>query len=552
MPEERGFMQPGSTVSGYTIIRLLGSGGMGQVYLAQHPRLPRYDAIKVLYPHLGGDESFRARFQREANLAAQLSHPNIVPVYDAGEDNGILWLAMQYIDGTDASRLIAESPRGIDPSLAIDIVTQAGRGLDRAHSRGMLHRDVKPANLLLTGDWDHNDPAAHHVLVSDFGIARTLANTTNLTNTGSILATISYAAPEILQAGTIDHRADIYALGCTLYELLTGSKPFPRPDMAAVMLAHITEAPPRPTFLRPELPAAIDDVIATAMAKSPDARYQSCKDLAIAARAALTGTAMPPPPPPPPVMDSAETVLSSAPPSRSDSGETVASPRTPAQGVTPPPPPPIAAMANVRPQGSPRPPANGGKSSGQGGGGKKAALAVAAVALLAAAGAGTWYTLNNSDKSSGGSGESSMTMDMTSDSEATTSELPADEQCTDDIKSNPLWVCLTSAKIVDGQLVIQYTAEWAGTTPNINGGYHLHIWGSDGTTPDPDTMGTQAAYPGKWVIKDTDPAVLTADEVAQVIGSNTKVCARIGNSQHQLKADHSGGYNTGNCVTIEH
>ncbi|MEU0502571.1 serine/threonine-protein kinase [Nocardia sp. NPDC005998] len=274
---------PGTVFAGYVIERVLGSGGMGSVYVARHPRLPRHDALKVLSDDHGTDAEFRARFIREAELVARLDHPNIVAVHDRGIEDGRLWIAMQFVDGIDAAQLIRHGPAELTPERALHIIDAAARGLDEAHRVGMLHRDVKPANILLQRRPGQPD----RVYVTDFGIARAAIETTALTEVGSVLATLAYAAPEQLMAGHVDYRADVYALGCTLFELLTGQKPFPRTTAVAVMQAHIQDPPPRATAVNPTLPQAIDDVIAQAMAKNPEHRHTSCGALAYAAAAAF-------------------------------------------------------------------------------------------------------------------------------------------------------------------------------------------------------------------------------------------------------------------------
>uniref|UniRef100_UPI002456722C serine/threonine-protein kinase n=1 Tax=Nocardia carnea TaxID=37328 RepID=UPI002456722C len=271
----------GAVFAGYRIIRPIGSGGMGTVYLAQHPRLPREDALKVLDEALSADPEFRARFQREAELAARLEHPNIVSIYDRGEENGRLWISMRFVAGMDARQLVARGP--VPPDRAVGIVRDAARGLDAAHRRGLLHRDVKPANIVISADHEGRDI----VRITDFGIARSLDAATDLTATGAVLATFAYAAPEQLSGQRADHRADIYSLGCTLYELLTGAKPFGHRSGAAVIYAHLSEPPPRPSQARPDLPAALDEVVARAMAKDPAGRFADCAELAAAARQAL-------------------------------------------------------------------------------------------------------------------------------------------------------------------------------------------------------------------------------------------------------------------------
>lgn len=268
------------TVAGYTIEAVLGAGGMGTVYKARNPALPRSDALKVLSEGLSRDDHFRARFLREADLAATLDHPNIVTVYTRGEtEDGQLWIAMQYVDGSDAEK--ETRARRMTPPRAVHIVGEVAKALDYAHRRQLLHRDVKPANFLLSSDDER-------VFLADFGIARALDDATNLTATGMVVATIAYAAPESLSGYTVDGRADIYSLGCSLFDLLTQRSPFGNSGgMAATMAAHLNDPPPRATDLVPALPAAIDHVIARAMAKNPDDRYQSARDFAAAAERAI-------------------------------------------------------------------------------------------------------------------------------------------------------------------------------------------------------------------------------------------------------------------------
>ncbi|MET8654506.1 serine/threonine-protein kinase [Nocardia aurea] len=276
-------LTPGTVFAGYTLERVLGTGGMGTVFLARHPRLPRRDALKVLSESFGGDEEIRARFIREAELTAELDHPNVVTVYDRGVERDRLWIAMQLVDGIDAAELIGTDGSDLPPERALHIVTEAARGLDAAHRAGLLHRDVKPANILL----ESHPGEPERVYITDFGIAKALAQSTALTAVGSVLATLAYSAPEQLVGGAVDHRADVYALGCTLYELLTRAKPFPRTTAAAVTYAHLRDSPPHPTSANPALPSAIDSVTARAMAKDPDDRFASCGALADAAVAAF-------------------------------------------------------------------------------------------------------------------------------------------------------------------------------------------------------------------------------------------------------------------------
>ena len=279
-------LQPGAVFNEFTIERLLGSGGMGTVYLAGHPRLRRRVALKVLTDTFTLDPKARSAFDREANLAAGLDHPNIVPVYDRNAaDDPDLWLAMRYVDGGDAAALLSEHPDGLAPERGARLIDDAARALDYAHDQGVLHRDVKPANLLIETDHRQNERA----VLTDFGIARTLDDTVTMSG---IAASFAYAAPERFTDSPADRRADIYSLGCTLYQLLTGRPPFPRKDQAAVIGAHLTAPPPAPRALRPELPAEMDAVIATALAKSPQDRYPTCTALAEAAIRCLAPAAV--------------------------------------------------------------------------------------------------------------------------------------------------------------------------------------------------------------------------------------------------------------------
>ncbi|MFI6866142.1 serine/threonine-protein kinase [Nocardia sp. NPDC050406] len=271
-------LAPGAFVGGYRIERRLGSGGMGQVFLAHHPRLPRRDALKVLGAQQSRDQEYRTRFVREAEVAGRLDHPNLVPVYDYGTDNGLLWMAMRFVDGYSAADLIRRSGR-LAPEQAVAIIAAAAQGLDAVHEAGLLHRDVKPANILIAADG--------HVMVTDFGIARVSGADTGLTAAGSVLATLAYAAPEQLSGAALDHRVDVYALGATLYQLLTGTVPFPRETAAAVMRAHLMDRPPRPSRIATTLSKQMDAVIARAMDKDPARRFPTCGELAAAAHPAL-------------------------------------------------------------------------------------------------------------------------------------------------------------------------------------------------------------------------------------------------------------------------
>jgi serine/threonine protein kinase len=268
----------GEIFAGFRVLRLLGSGGMGEVYLAQHPRLPRHDALKVLPADVSADPDYRARFIREADLASKLYHPNIVGVHDRGEHEGQLWISMDYVDGVDAGRLLTERYQaGMPVGQVKRIVTALAGALDYAHKQGLLHRDVKPANIMLTHVDD--DKAEPRILLTDFGIARNVDDISGLTATNFTVGTVAYSAPEQLMGKDLDGRADQYALAATAYQLLTGSQLFPHSNRAVVISHHLTANPPALADTHPEL-AALDPVLAVALAKDPGDRFPRCADFA--------------------------------------------------------------------------------------------------------------------------------------------------------------------------------------------------------------------------------------------------------------------------------
>jgi tRNA A-37 threonylcarbamoyl transferase component Bud32 len=269
-------LEVGQVFAEYTILRLLGSGGMGQVYLASHPRLPREDALKVLPTAVTADPQYRERFEREAELAAGLSHPHIVGIHDRGEYDGQFWISMDYVAGTDAARLLRERfPGGMPVDEAMAIISAVASALDYAHRRGLLHRDVKPANILVTD----SDGQERRVFLADFGIARHIDDAAGLTATKMAVGTVAYAAPEQLMAGAVDGRADQYGLACTAFHLLTGTPPYRGANLAVVIGQHVSATPPPIGAYRPEL-AGLDPVFATAMAKDPSRRFGSCGEFA--------------------------------------------------------------------------------------------------------------------------------------------------------------------------------------------------------------------------------------------------------------------------------
>jgi serine/threonine-protein kinase len=270
----------GSTLAGFRVERLLGRGAMGAVYLAEDVHLKRRSAIKVLGPELAEDERFRRRFLLESQLAASLDHPHIVPIYAAGEEQDVLYLAMKYVEGYDLRELIDASDR-IGDERALRLLGQVADALDTAHGLGLVHRDVKPANILV------GSGNVEHAYLCDFGLARHASTVASLTG-NAFVGTISYVAPEQIESGAVDARADVYALGCVLFECLTGTVPFDREGDLQVVFAHLKEPPPLVTALRPDLPEGIDGVIATALAKDRDERFSTCTELITAASEALS------------------------------------------------------------------------------------------------------------------------------------------------------------------------------------------------------------------------------------------------------------------------
>ncbi len=268
-----------SVIAGYRIVELVGSGGMGVVYRATQASLDRDVALKVITEGVADDERFRARFVRESRIAASLEHPHVLPIYEAGEDERRMFIAMQFVASGDLGRFVAVRGR-LDPPLAAALVVQVAEALDAAHGRGLVHRDVKPGNVLVAeraGRW--------HAYLSDFGLSVREGSRTGLTATGTPVGTPDYIAPEQIQGRDVDARADVYALGCLLFKALTGEVPFPREGDVAVLWAHMRDDPP-PVSHTAGVPAALDDVVWRALAKSPEDRYESAGELARQALAA--------------------------------------------------------------------------------------------------------------------------------------------------------------------------------------------------------------------------------------------------------------------------
>jgi serine/threonine protein kinase len=335
----------GDELAGYRLQSVIGRGGMGVVYLAEHAVLGRRAAIKVLAPGLASDDDFRERFARESQLVAAIDHPNIIPVYDAGEVGGLLYQAMRYVPGGDLAGRLAEG--SLEPGVAAQVVAQVAGALDAAHAHGIVHRDVKPGNILIEREADGG-----RVYLSDFGIVRA-QNTRGLTQEGLFVGTLDFAAPELIEAKPLDGRVDVYALGCVLYYALTGRLPFERESDLAVIYAHLSEPPPVPSELDPQLPRLFDEVVRRALAKRPEDRYASAGELGAAALAALREhevvtterPATPSAEPLEPGESPASASAAPAPPAPSPPLEPPA-PAPPAPAVPPPPPPVVLDGSN--------------------------------------------------------------------------------------------------------------------------------------------------------------------------------------------------------------
>lgn len=360
----------GDEFAGYRLRAVIGRGGMSVVFQAENPRLGNIVALKVLAPELATDDVFRTRFLHESRTAASLSHPNVIPIFDVGPCQDLLYIAMRYVSGTDL-RALLKKERQIAPARALVITGQVARALDAAHRRGLVHRDVKPGNILIGGETDDDGV---HVYLADFGITKHTTSRSGLTSTGEFLGTIDYVAPEQIQGTPVDGRADQYSLGCVLYECLTGHVPFEKELDAAVIWAHVEELPPMPSTLVPELPSQVDDVFAKVLAKKATDRYPSCREFVEDARRVLAGY--------------------------TDARKTVTSHRQPpaAASVGTLPPARLDRPGGADKRGGPSEPSSGGSGPAGPPGrwrGWRLPAALGALALIAAAGVGAWLATHS-------------------------------------------------------------------------------------------------------------------------------------------------------------
>src|ERR1700722_5100297 len=276
----------GDEFAGYRLRAVLGRGGMSTVYQAENPRLGNVIALKVLAPELATDDVFRTRFLEESRIAAAMNHPHVIPIHDMGSTEGLLYIAMRCVSGTDLRQMISKRGRLL-PDTAVFLLSQAARALDAAHRRVLVHRDVKPGNLLVERGNDESGSDPDHLYLADFGITKPAIGRSGLTSSGQFLGTIDYVAPEQIRGLSVLGMADQYSLGCVLYECLTGRVPFEKDLDAAIIWAHVEEPPTRLTLLRPDLPPAIDEVFTRVLAKQPGDRYENCREFMGAARQAL-------------------------------------------------------------------------------------------------------------------------------------------------------------------------------------------------------------------------------------------------------------------------
>jgi serine/threonine protein kinase len=342
-------LETGSVIGGYRIEAEAGRGGMGIVYKATQLGLDRVVALKLIAPELAEDADFRERFKRESKIAASIDDPNVIPVYEAGEEDGLLFITMRYVEGTDLRQLLMQEGK-LDPERAATIISQVADALDAAHARGLVHRDIKPGNVLMAKRGKRD-----HAYLTDFGLTKHTASKAGLTKTGTWVGTLDYVAPEQIQGGQIDARTDVYALGCVLYQCLAGQVPFERDSDIAKIWAHIADPPP-PIHSLVDLPPLLAAVVHQAMEKEPDARFVSAGDFGRAAldasrggvpvvsgRPVGAGPAAPPAPPP----------GRGAPPPPPSGPRTAPPPPPPSHGRAPAPPPPSYPRAPAPPPPSP-------------------------------------------------------------------------------------------------------------------------------------------------------------------------------------------------------
>ena len=461
----------------YRIEMLIGHGGMSVVYRAEHISLGRKVALKILSPALTEQTDFQERFVRESRMAAALDHQNIIPIYEAGDVDGVYFIAMRYVDGHDLKHLIKqEGP--LDARRTSSIITQVASALAIAHDEGLVHRDVKPANVLLSARRPGEDH--DHVYLSDFGVAKQTASDVALTRTGLFVGTADYAAPEQIEGKPLDGRTDVYALGCVLFECLTAEMPYEKDSEVASMYAHLLEPPPRITEKRPDLPAAVNDLISKAMAKSKDDRYPSVREFAAAVREELERA------PERPVAAAGQTEVEPGPAAR----ETVLA-ATPAEAPPATPPTTVAAPPSAE------------EPSGPGFFDRYRNWLVPVLLLLVGAGvsAGVVLAVTGGDDENGAVGQTQTTTPTTQQPQGDTRQLAS-------LVPNPVWKeC--AVKAVPSENAIQSAVCLGGTS------------GGDGFTPDRTEL---SIYPNANTLR----AAYGAERKRANVGSDFGRCTGTG------------------------
>jgi serine/threonine-protein kinase len=384
----------GSEFGGYRLESLIGHGGMSIVYRARSLSLDRIVALKLLAPQLSEDEAFRERFLRESRMAAALDHPNVIPIFEAGEADGVFFIAMRYVEGLDLKSLLKrEGPLPLDRTSSI--ISQVASALGAAHEKGLVHRDVKPANILIASRYGPEE--SDHVYLSDFGVVKHSASRP-LTQTGMFVGTAEYASPEQIEGKELDGRADVYALGCVLYECLTGDPAYDKDSEVALMYAHLLEPPPKVAEKRPDLPPEVDEVLGKGMAKQRDDRYETPRDLAVALREAAGLAPAPTSAGATQLSTGAETVLSGAAGAAAGGDGTTPAPPTTASAPPAGQPAPAAAQPAAADE-APAAPSRGGMSRRA-----KIIAAIAAAVVLIGGGVGAALALTGGGSSSSDTG----------------------------------------------------------------------------------------------------------------------------------------------------
>ena len=516
----------GTPFGRYKLVELLGRGGMGDVWRAYDTVTDRVVAVKVLPAHLANDQTFQERFRREARAAAGLNNPHVVPIHDFGEIDGRLFVDMRLIEGEDLGTLLRSGP--LPPQRAIKIVEQIALALFAAHRIGLVHRDVKPSNILVTED--------DFAYLIDFGIAR-VAGEAGLTDTGAAVGTWAYMAPERFSTGAADARADVYALTCVLYEALTGESPFPAKTLEQIATAHMLQPPPKPSMVRPQIPQAMDQVITTGMAKEPDERYVSTKDLATAARAAVGGGQSRTQAPQQDYTQAAPPAWTAQPTGQLNQPDpTMATrPPEPTERLHRPDQAAFAAETQYRTPAGQDPPPPSGPSSGPPSGRRRNILLASAAALLVVIIAVAAVVMFSGDSDSPSTNTASSTSAPSPSAGQPSSEQPTapgggmfngPQPWTADVSGAP------KSDRSDAIIGALSAAGGWGTENRLQIDFSNSVFFADGSTPRMQVVGTED-YCGGGPDCDPVPAEMPVPENANIGGSPDLQCDITGNTEGQ-------------------